>query len=288
MIVTAAPPSPRPVRLALNSLLLALNLAFAASDASPRLLRQVAGSVCSGSADLRCCDWMVRCRIVILAAGQIMTKGVQLIGGARHDFLFLPALPFCFHSTETHNDHGRGPHRRKGPYRMLVDTGATSSVVDTKRSAELGLKALFKTELVNLISSRFVPGTRLHTLRIGALNLSELEVLIYEPKEARRRDPSIRGVLGMNALAQFNFLLSPREGKLEVGAKRPVGEGIPFDWNEGRMVVAGRMGEETLSLVIDSGASHVILFRTPVAMAKSHSRLSTLNTLDSNRQERPS
>ena len=40
MIVTAAPPSPRPVRLALSSLLLALNLAFAASDASPLLLRQ--------------------------------------------------------------------------------------------------------------------------------------------------------------------------------------------------------------------------------------------------------
>jgi hypothetical protein len=47
------------------------------------------------------------------------------------------------------------------------------------------------------------------------------------------------------------------------------------------------MGRETLILILGSGANHVVLFRTPQAMAKTPPVRSTLSTLDGARQAVP-
>ncbi len=100
-------------------------------------------------------------------------------------------------------------------------------------------------------------------------------------------DPSIRGVLGFNALSHLGFLLSPGAGRLDVGAPRPPEEVIPFAVVNGRMVLKTQMGKETLALVLDSGASHVVLFPTPAAMARTSSIASSLSTYDGARSVAP-
>ena len=47
------------------------------------------------------------------------------------------------------------------------------------------------------------------------------------------------------------------------------------------------MGQEILTLILDSGSSHIILFRTPVAMAKTRPLSITFSTLDGARSVVP-
>lgn len=175
----------------------------------------------------------------------------------------------------------------QGPYRFLVDTGSESSMIEPKLAAELKLRPEFRTEIVTLHGGHFVPGTRAGNLKLGRHSLPAVEILFQEMAEAQRLNPSIRGILGANALSCFDFLLSPHDGQMEIVPQRPAGEALPFDTVNGRMVVKARMGNETLALVLDSGASHIVLFRTPAAMAKTRPITTTVNTLEGARSTAP-
>lgn len=166
--------------------------------------------------------------------------------------------------------------RNKGPYRFLVDTGSETTLVDAALAAELGLRPAFRTEVVNVHGGRFVPGARVRDMMLAGRALPELEVLF----DTLHVQPPIRGVLGVNALADTDYLLSPADGRIELEAARPDGEAAPYELVEGRMVLQARMGGETLRLVLDSGASHVVLFRLPAAMARTPPVASIVNTLD--------
>jgi hypothetical protein len=124
-------------------------------------------------------------------------------------------------------------------------------------------------------------------LRLGQKALPEIELIFHDVTEARRLDSSVRGVLGLNALSGFDFTLSPAAGGLDLTAKRPAGEVVPFDRVEGRIAVKAQMGEEQLTLILDSGSSHMVLFRIPAAMAKTPPISSTFTTLEGARSVVP-
>ena len=84
----------------------------------------------------------------------------------------------------------------------------------------------------------------------------------------------------MNALAGIDFTLMPGTGTLDIAGARPSGDVVPFYRMEGRMAVTARMGRESLKLILDSGATHIILFRTPAAMAKSPAIRAVFGTLE--------
>lgn len=172
-----------------------------------------------------------------------------------------------------------------GPYPFLVDTGAEVTLVDTALAETLQWKPQFRTELVNVNGSRLVPGLRANGLRVDGHAVDSLEILIDDPVAARRRAPAIRGVLGANALRRFDFLLSTAESSLAVGTgQRPAGEAIPFAEVDGRIMLRTRMGQEPLRLVLDSGANHIVLFKTPAAMAGVRPVASQVTTMDGARQ----
>jgi len=83
----------------------------------------------------------------------------------------------------------------------------------------------------------------------------------------------------MNALAGIDFTLMPGTGTLDIAGARPSGDVVPFYRMEGRMAVTARMGRESLKLILDAGATHIILFRTPAAMAKSPAIRAVFGTL---------
>jgi len=174
-----------------------------------------------------------------------------------------------------------------GPYRFLVDTGAQTSLIDRKLATSVGMKPDFRVDVITQFSTQLSPGTKARNLSIGGTALPETELIFYDLSEARRFDRTVRGVLGVNALAGFDFTLSPTTGHLELTADRPDGEAVPYYPVEGRIGLKARMGNEILTLVLDSGSSHVILFRTPAAMAKTKSMASTFETLDGARRTVP-
>lgn len=169
---------------------------------------------------------------------------------------------------------------QRGPYRFLVDTGAQTSRIETKLAAELGLKAEYRVEVVSQNSTHIEPALHRKGMRAGRTALPETELVFDDVAEAKRLDGSVRGVLGMNALQGLNFTLLPREGRVDFEAARPEGETLPLQHIEERIGMAARMGRETLTLILDSGSNHIVLFRTPQAMAKTKHIAATLSTLD--------
>jgi predicted aspartyl protease len=174
-----------------------------------------------------------------------------------------------------------------GPYRFLVDTGAQTSLIDSKLAATLRLQPQFRIHIITQNGAQLSPGIKVRNLSIGGRELPETELIIYDIAEARRLDPTVRGVLGVNALSAFDFTLSPLTGNLDLTAERPDGEVVPFYAVEGRIGLKAQMGSETLTLILDSGSTHVVLFRTPQAMAKTKSLNSTFGTIDGARQTVP-
>jgi hypothetical protein len=175
----------------------------------------------------------------------------------------------------------------QGPYRFMVDTGSQSTLLDEKLAGQLGLKPEFRVEVLTQHTTRLLPALKMRTLRIGEHALAETEVVFQDLGEARRLYPKVKGILGMDALAGLDFALSPAEGKMDVNVERPSGDAVPLFRKEGRIAIQARMGREDLTLILDSGASHVLLFRTPEAMAKIKPVEATLGTLDGARSVVP-
>lgn len=175
----------------------------------------------------------------------------------------------------------------QGPYRFLIDTGAQTSLIDPKLADKLGLQPEFRVELLTQHTTELVPGLKIRSLRLSQRTLPEMEILVHDVSEARRMHASIDGVLGMNALGRFDFSLSPATGILDEKAERPAGEAIPFHRLEGRMAVKARMGRETLTLILDSGSNHVVLFRVPGAMMKIEPVPFTIATIEGSRSVVP-
>ena len=167
-----------------------------------------------------------------------------------------------------------------GPYRFLVDTGAETTLIDPKLASKLGLQPEYRVELVSPKRKQLVPGAKLKTLRLRSRALPETEVLFQDVTEARRLDPAVKGILGLNALTTFDFTLSPPDGSLNETDERPVGEVVPYFEAEGRMAIKVRMGEETLTMLLDSGSSHVVLFHLPAAMEKVPPVPTTITTIE--------
>lgn len=139
-----------------------------------------------------------------------------------------------------------------GPYRFLVDTGAASCVLDPALSRELGLRPEYRVEVVTPTGSAVVPVAR---AAIGVEEReAELEVLLYSPRDAR-----VRGVLGQSFLSRHNYWLDSRRGRIEWGGEAPPGRRVPLTMIEGRPAITA---EPEGRLILDSGASHVVLFHS--------------------------
>src|SRR6185312_1661365 len=102
----------------------------------------------------------------------------------------------------------------KGPYRFLVDTGSQTSFIDQKLAAQLKLKPDFRVDIITQNSAARLPALKLDTLSTGHTRLREVELVFSDLAGSRRLDPSIQGVLGLNALNGLDFALTPHAGKL--------------------------------------------------------------------------
>lgn len=138
----------------------------------------------------------------------------------------------------------------KGPYRFLVDTGAESSVLSPVTASELGLVPAYRVELTTATGSRLVPAAEATVSWGGFIQRSE--VLLYEPPVS-----GVDGVLGQNILAKSSYLIDYRNGRVVIGESAVGGIRLPLRFVAGRPVIdTDPLGE----LVLDSGASHVVLF----------------------------
>src|SRR5262249_31682248 len=151
----------------------------------------------------------------------------------------------------------------KGPYLLLLDTGASSSAVTPEVARAAGLTPKSRTRLITAQGGTVVPSAEAQITVGDAQALSE--VLIDPLPAVRSVDSRIAGVLGQRFLTRFPCFIDYRHHRLLLGeeaARR--GESLPQKFvarrADGRILIPAAVGSGSqLHLALDSGAPALVL-----------------------------
>jgi predicted aspartyl protease len=155
-----------------------------------------------------------------------------------------------------------------GPFKFIVDTGASRSIVADDLATALGAPVVARSEIVGSAGSdmRFV-------VRLGSVTLdsARVDALLAVVVPAARLSPlgrGVRGLLGQDFLSAFNYTLDYRRGRLtwDEALTCDARGAVPMMAAEGRFVLALEDQRGTpLRMVPDSGAEVAMLFHVPEA-----------------------
>ena len=201
-------------------------------------------------------------------------------------FVFLAALPSAVHATDSDNSSTNLAVRTvngylmvvrvsingQGPFDFLADTGTNTTLIDPGLAADLKLKPVDRMALATLADATPVVRYYADTMQAGPASVAHLEVLGAPLNQIRVLDNRIRGVVGMNFLLQFSFLLDYRHQRMAIfpfpdSAPVPNGRRVNVQINDSRILipVASQSSPAgTWNLVLDSGIESVLLFQSRI------------------------
>jgi hypothetical protein len=152
-----------------------------------------------------------------------------------------------------------------GPFRFLIDTGAQSSAVRSDVAEKLRLRPAYRLDVATNAGSHEMIGTIADQVSLGDRSLEGVELVVHELAGIRCLDRSIQGVLGQNFISRFNYLLDYKNRRLvfDDGPQPPAGARVKFERIDERPAIRIEGPRKALRLVLDSGASDLILFADP-------------------------
>ena len=164
----------------------------------------------------------------------------------------------------------------QGPFEFLLDTGTNTTLLDAELAKQLKLKPVGRKLLRTLTGSEAVPRYSLGAVTLGTHSISSLEALAQEMKELHALDSRIRGVLGLDFLLGFSFLLDYRHRRVELfdSSEDPQitgGTRMPIEVVRARILVSAASGAAvrgSWNLVLDSGIQKVAIFETGIACSQ--------------------
>jgi predicted aspartyl protease len=155
----------------------------------------------------------------------------------------------------------------RGPFRMIIDTGASSCSIAPRVAGLLQLSAEYRVLNVTPAGKRLIPGSRSVEVDLGTRVAKNVEFLWQDSRGLTEAGVEVDGVLGQSLLSRFDYLLDYKSGQLvldsveQQSAGRP-GKQIKFARVAGRMLLpAMNPGEGSMRLILDSAASNVLLWR---------------------------
>jgi hypothetical protein len=144
-----------------------------------------------------------------------------------------------------------------GPYRFLLDTGSQSNQLDSGLARKLGLAATLQLHLQTPSGESTVPGGRVSNVALGSAEAGDQEFLFTRFDDLSTLPSGVRGILGQEFLAHFDYMLDFQRHRLTFGESSVAGAQTDFRLIYGRMAVSTNLGD----LVLDSGAEILFLFR---------------------------
>jgi hypothetical protein len=150
-----------------------------------------------------------------------------------------------------------------GPYRFLVDTGATLNHFDPKIAQSIGLTPTFRSELVTPTGVMYAPGAEGIKVSVDSVRAEGQAFLFAGLDTLHQRYPDVQGILGQEFLSRFDYLLNLRGRQIEFGKQNAEAAETRahFRTVTGRAVVTTSLG----SLVLDSGVNQLTLFDVGVS-----------------------
>lgn len=149
----------------------------------------------------------------------------------------------------------------RGPFRLMVDTGANQSVLTTRIATELGLAPTpgRDVKLSGVTGSIMVPTVAVDTLETGELVQRKLQLPIVDSVMG-----SADGILGMNGFADKRITVNFSKDYIRIADSRrerapPGFMTLPATIRFDRLIlVTGRVGGIKVKAVIDTGAQRTL------------------------------
>ena len=141
-----------------------------------------------------------------------------------------------------------------GPLRFLVDTGATTTVIDRSVARRIGLRPTGTIAAVSTTGALPVEEGMLEDLRAGNISSGNTPVLIMDLPRFPNHG-HLDGILGMSFFAGRAVLLDIRNRSLILDAPPPRGTTLNAHEVVGRVAIE----IEGLNFILDSGASFPVL-----------------------------
>ena len=149
----------------------------------------------------------------------------------------------------------------QGPFRMLLDTGASRSAVTAAVAGRLASRRVGDTRMVSPAGNSRRTLVLLKGVRVGDIGPQSVVGMQLEADDLRDRD--IDGLIGQDLLSRAAFTIDYPTGVIrwhQPGDAEPSGTRLVTEMREGRLIarLAGHAGE--LRLIVDSGADRLVLF----------------------------
>jgi aspartyl protease len=153
-----------------------------------------------------------------------------------------------------------------GPFRMLVDTGTTTTLLAPEAAREAGLKFDHRIVLASMGGEKPLPATSTGELQVGSARTAGVEIAVAAISHIRKIDRAADGVLGQSFLSKSAYLIDYSRKKLWLGQdailraeELPLVISVPQTGGRTIVPVNLQAGGPDWRLTLDSGASDLIL-----------------------------
>ncbi|MFN7937888.1 MAG: aspartyl protease family protein [Bryobacteraceae bacterium] len=157
----------------------------------------------------------------------------------------------------------------QGPFRLLLDTGSTTSSVTTQAAERLRLTHTHRTVVVTATGEQIIPASANTHIRVGTTESADLELLSAPLPGLRHLGADVDGILGQNFLSRHPYLIDYRAKRLFFREEATqVAQSMPATFLgpavAGRPVLNIQLDPAgaPFRLVLDSGASSLLLYCT--------------------------
>lgn len=149
----------------------------------------------------------------------------------------------------------------QGPFRMLLDTGASRSAVTAAVADRLVSRKVGETVMVTPAGRARRGLLLLKGMRVGGVGPQSVVGVRLEPGDVG--NPGIDGLIGQDLLSRAAFTIDHAAGTIawhRPGDQTPAGVRVSLELLDGRLIarLPGPHGE--LRLIVDSGADRLVLF----------------------------
>ena len=164
----------------------------------------------------------------------------------------------------------------QGPFAFLIDTGGHSTMLSEGLATRLRLVPRVRYAIDTVAGSAFALGGTVNHVSLGPRSWTQREVLWMPFAALHAIDARIDGVLGLDLLGELDLLLDYQRARLTIlppheAEARLDGTRTPLVMLNGRFgvtaVVDRQRSSDSVALVLDSGATDLVLFDSAAARA---------------------
>jgi predicted aspartyl protease len=147
-----------------------------------------------------------------------------------------------------------------GPFRMLLDTGATHSAITEDVAALVKAKPVARSTVITPAGETLRLIVAVDRVNVGSIAAENVLPSVV-PSRALDREGRIHGLIGQDILGSLRYTLDFKARTVEWHQRTPSGGvRLPLTFEHGRFLVALERDGRTLRLVPDSGAGGFVLF----------------------------